>query len=194
MKKLLILCAVFALMSQTESWVGAAVVETKLIVPKGGLKGVFQTDISTNQSFTGEDLLVDPVNNHLVLDVFFDDTTKFDTITWSLLEVDANGDLFDRDGITGGIQSEIMNSDGSNSGGPVFIKGGKTAKGVTPIAEGDASRVGPIPLGDHNGVLDLTAKIGTGVVALKGKALGQADVLPDDSEQLIFRFTIKAAQ
>lgn len=191
MKKLLMLCAAFALMSQAGSWVAAAPVSTTLVVPKHGLKGVFQTDIHTNQSFTGEDLLVNPTN-HIVLNVVFDDSTKFDTITWALVEVDTNGDAFDRDGSG---DSEIMNSDGSNSGGPVFIsRNGKSAKGVTPIAEGNASRVGPIPLGDHNGVLELTAKIGTGVVALKGKALGQADVLPADEEQLIFKFTIKARE
>jgi hypothetical protein len=161
--------------------------------------------------FSGDELMVDPDNNQLVLVLTSDPAaTEGNFSAWTLEEwtKDAVPVPFDRDPVTGGVQAQILR-DEDNYGRAFIVKHLKdpldlkhaSIQASSDLEEADASRFGSYPLGDHLGYFTFKGhldKEGTGKISdISGVLLFQADVLKlpqDDSEQAQFSLKIKAVQ
>jgi hypothetical protein len=214
--------ASLALLGVTPGWsAGNATQVSTLVVTK--LSGTMTTITDENflstdplsgtkkTPFKGEDLMVDPDNNQLVLVLTTDWTFAEGNFShWTLEEwtTGATPAPFDRDAVTGGVQSQIL-IDEDDYGRAFITKRLKdpanlkhaAIQATSDLMEADASRFGAYPLGDHFGYLTFKGhldKEGTGTISdIAGTLTFQADILKlpqDDFEQVSFVLKIKAAK
>ena len=189
MNKLLMLCAVVAVFGTVSSRA-----DNTLLLKSG--KIVFTAAKGDTFKITGDDLMVDPANDHLVITTTtlspdFDNTSDF---SYRLVEVNADGVEVNRDGATGG--GEILKGDAQES--VQIDSSGTKAQAVGTFFEGNAARDGSpnVSLGDwasaHTMQLTLNANEVT-KMTLKG-GIGIADILPDDVIRGILKYSLKAQE
>ena len=202
MKKLLALCFIAAAVCLTQAQAGGYAHTQILLVSRDGLKGTVErlpagefTNSAPHlgsvvRALHGTQFMVDPVSNVLVMVIYYNVNGDQDNFEWSLQEWTASGIPYNRHG----DGSEIFYGDW----GRVFTSGDrKSFHGMAGFYEGEASRVGPYPLGDEAGSLSISGKLDrTGrITSITATVVGQGDILAapeDDGDQLLLNFTINA--